>query len=151
MLKPLPTMYTCQNWARLSPILLASVWGSPVNAIAHLWWWSVFGSDDCLVLSGTKPLPEPMLTLIYGITQPQWINSCLSDHYKCLHVMMSCCMQNLLLSVSIWMKLKKICQIQITIANLWRWNGSVLTDYNVASIPPWKSKFELTKYRCWCM
>ena len=35
------------------------------------------GSDNGLVPSGTKPLPEPVLTKIsddtYGITRPQWV------------------------------------------------------------------------------
>ena len=26
--------------------------------------------------SGNKPLPEPMLTQIYGVTRPQWVKSC---------------------------------------------------------------------------
>ena len=31
----------------------------------HLWWYISIGSDNGLVLPGTKPLPEPMLTQIF--------------------------------------------------------------------------------------
>ena len=46
--------------------------------VTGLHWWSVnIGSGNGLVPSGTKPLPEPMLTQIsrYGVTRPQWVNS----------------------------------------------------------------------------
>ena len=38
------------------------------------WWWVNIGSGNGLVPSENKPLPEPMLTQIYGITRPQWVN-----------------------------------------------------------------------------
>ena len=33
--------------------------------------YASIGSGNGLVLSGNKPLPEPMLTQIYGATRPQ--------------------------------------------------------------------------------
>ena len=38
---------------------------SQVNATEHFWWLVNIGSGNGLVPSGSKPLPEPMLTQIY--------------------------------------------------------------------------------------
>ena len=38
------------------------------------YWWDInIGPGNGLVPSGNKPLPEPMLTQIYGVTRPQWV------------------------------------------------------------------------------
>ena len=39
--------------------------GSQANAAEQLWWQVNIGSGNGLVLSGNKPLPEPMLSQIY--------------------------------------------------------------------------------------
>ena len=36
-----------------------------VNATEHIWWYGNVGSGNGLLLSGNKPLPEPILTQIY--------------------------------------------------------------------------------------
>ena len=52
-------------------------WNYPqMNVTGPFWWLVNIGSGNGLVLSGNKPLPEPMLTQIYvtiGITRPQWV------------------------------------------------------------------------------
>ena len=46
----------------------------------HRWWLVDIGSGNSLVPTGIKPLPEPMLTLIYmlpyDISEPQWVKLC---------------------------------------------------------------------------
>ena len=42
------------------------LWNCPqMNAPRPYWWWVNIGSDNGLVPSGNKPLPEPILTQIY--------------------------------------------------------------------------------------
>ena len=43
-----------------------SVWNcSPLNATEPHWWYVMTGSGNGLMPSGSKPLPEPLLTKIY--------------------------------------------------------------------------------------
>ena len=58
---------------------------SQVNATEHIRWQVNIGSSNGFVLSGTRPLPEPMLTcdrssprsmLSYGVTRTQSVNYC---------------------------------------------------------------------------
>ena len=50
-----------------------SLWNcSQVNATEPYWWEAYIGSDNGLVSSDNKPLPELMLTSD-GITRPQWV------------------------------------------------------------------------------
>ena len=38
-----------------------------INVTWNNWWWDNIGSDNDLVPSGIKPLPEPVLTRIYVV------------------------------------------------------------------------------------
>ena len=53
------------------------LWNCPDMNVTGPHWWSVnIGAANSLVSSGSKPLPEPMLTLIvspYGVTRPEWL------------------------------------------------------------------------------
>ena len=58
-----------------------------------LYWQVNTGSGKGLLLSGSKPLAEPMFTQIYGVTRPQWVsglNTCFQtfaeDNWKNDHV-----------------------------------------------------------------
>ena len=43
-----------------------TLWNCPqMNGTRPYWWWVNIGSGNGLVLSGTKPLPDPMLTQFY--------------------------------------------------------------------------------------
>ena len=54
------------------------LWNCPQMNVARPYWWEVnIGSDNGLVPSGNKPLPESMLTQIYvanSVTRPQRVN-----------------------------------------------------------------------------
>ena len=56
---------------------------SQVNGTELRQWEVNIGSGNGLVPSGTKPLPEPMLTQIYVAIwchyRPQWVNSCYAE------------------------------------------------------------------------
>ena len=64
------------------------LWNCPNMNVTGLHWWSVnidLGSG--MVLSGNKPLPEPMLTQIFVaicVTRPQWVN-CPVGSYLIIH------------------------------------------------------------------
>ena len=47
-----------------------------INVTGLHWWLVNIGSGNGLALSGSKPLPDPMLAQIspYGISRPQWVN-----------------------------------------------------------------------------
>ena len=45
-----------------------------MNATGPYWWEVHIVSCNGLVPSGNKPLPEPVLTQIYGITRGDWVN-----------------------------------------------------------------------------
>ena len=45
-----------------------------IDTRPYLWLVNI-GSGNGLVPSGNKPLPEPMLTQIYVVSRPQWVNA----------------------------------------------------------------------------
>ena len=58
-----------------------------MNATEPPCWWVSIGSSNALVLSGNKPLPEPMLAYIcvnIHITRPQLVNiECMLYYFCC--------------------------------------------------------------------
>ena len=77
---PPAVMHECSlksiNFKLISKINLDHFhWNCPhMNATRPHWWLVNIGSGNGLVPIGTKPLPEPMLTKFYGITQLQWFH-----------------------------------------------------------------------------
>ena len=52
------------------------LWNCPqMNFRRPPWWLVNIGSGNGLVPPGNKPLPEPLLTQVYGITRPQCLMS----------------------------------------------------------------------------
>ena len=62
---------TCYGWS--SWLFLR--YCSEFNATEPFWWYVNIDSGNGLMPSGNKPLTEPMMTLIDGITTPQSVNS----------------------------------------------------------------------------